>query len=588
MNMNRKHSAQRTIAGILAAITVMTAIVPAAVGAEEVAAEQETLIVSTETADITENAEDTAETDETPTEETTEATEERTEEFTEADAAASEVVAEENFAENTAEFAALDTFAIPSEAAFAPFAGGVCGVNAKEFGKQAGIDLGDAALDTIGDLFPGANILVSPFKTLFHANVDDPDPMTMICNKLDQMDNKLDEIQTKLEDLDSHIDENTEWMGKKMENVADMSALMNDYRELSPRVEDFIRDIRAAEENPDCNNVQKIMRLAQLKNGSNYREINQLCNKIKKYMNSSSTQVFPSLYETLYQSKAMECMVESEAYQEALPVAEDLTSQYVYAVLLLAECQRAADAVCRFTAEDVEALGNGIEKRYFEEFDIFRQAMDTDSASEQLAASADGVTRFRSHENSGTLIFKNKKSVTVSLRNEAVYQNGQKEDSMTKGHIVNIPDIAKDNALTCDEIKEIADYVRSKYPNTCLMDFFKRFHVDYREKFFTNAGRHIKIDRTDSWQTYVLTSTDAKTTEKYNTWHGLSTFGGAKDWTATVTIKGISLTDPNCEEQEIKLYTYNIWRYYAYGIQVDTDKCDYTYYGKSILYIDRK
>ena len=43
MNMNRKHSAQRTIAGILAAITVMTAIVPAAVGAEEVAAEQETL-----------------------------------------------------------------------------------------------------------------------------------------------------------------------------------------------------------------------------------------------------------------------------------------------------------------------------------------------------------------------------------------------------------------------------------------------------------------------------------------------------------------------------------------------------------------
>ena len=584
MNMNRKHSAQRTIAGILAAVTVMTAVIPAAVGAEDAAAEQETLIVSTETTetdtDMAEDAEISA----------AEATEVPTDEYTEAESIAAEVVTVENFAENTAEFASVDTTALPVETAFAPFTGVVCevGTDGKEFGKQLGIDLGDSALDAIGDLFPGANILVSPFKTLFHANADSPDPMEMICNKLDQMDNKLDEIQTKLEELDSHIDENTEWMGKKMENVADMSALMNDYRELSPRVEDFVRDIRAAEENPDCNNMQKIMRLAQLKNGSNYREINQLCNKIKKYMNSSSTQVFPSLYETLYRSKAMECMVESEAYQEALPVAEDLTTQYVYAVLLLAECQRAADAVCRFTAEDVEALGNGIEKRYFEEFDVFRQAMDTDSASEQLAASADGLTRFRSHENSGTLIFKNKKSVTVALRNEAVYQKGQAEDSMTKGHIVNIPDIAKNNALTCDEIKEIADYVRNKYPNTCLMDFFKRFHVEYREKFFTNAGRHIKIDRTDGWQTYVLTSTDKKTTEKYNTWHGLGMFAGSKDWTATVTVKGISLTDPNCEEQEITICTYTVWRYYSYGIQIDKDECDHTYYGKSILYIDRK
>ncbi len=583
--MNRKHSAQRTIAGILAAISIMTAMIPAAAGAEEAAAEQETLIISTETEtteptepeEATENVEDTSETAETPTEETTASV---IEELTEA-----ETVIPEQIAADSAEFDAVDV-PTPSAELFTP---DICclSTDAKDFGKQVGIDLADSALDTLGDTFPGANILVSPFKSLFHANVDDPDPMTMICDKLDQMDNKLDEIQNKLEDLDRHIDENTEWMGKKMENVADMSALMNDYRELSPRVEDFVRDIRAAEENPDCNNVQKVMRLAQLKSGSNYREINQLCNKIKKYMNSS-TQVFPSLYETLYKSKAMECMVECEAYQEAFSIAEDLTAQYVYAVLLLAECQRAADAVCSFTSEDVEALGNGAENRYYEEFDRFRQAMDTDSASDQLVACADGVTRFRSHENSGTLIFKNKKSTTVFLRNEAVYQDGQEENSTTKGHIVKVPEIAKNNALTCDDIKEIAAYVRNKYPNTCLMDFFKRFHVEYREKFFTNAGRHIKIDRTDGWRTYVLTSTDTKTTEKYNTWHGLSTFGGAKDWTATVTIKGISLTDPNCEEQEITLYTYNIWRYYAYGIQVDTDKCDYTYYGNSILYIDRK
>ena len=46
----------------------------------------------------------------------------------------------------------------------------------EETGKKIGIDAADAAFDTIADLFPGGKILLSPFKTLFHAGVDDKDP----------------------------------------------------------------------------------------------------------------------------------------------------------------------------------------------------------------------------------------------------------------------------------------------------------------------------------------------------------------------------------------------------------------------------
>ena len=55
-----------------------------------------------------------------------------------------------------------------------------------ENGKQIGIDVADAAFDTIADLFPGGKLVLAPFKTLFHAGVDDKDPMEVItgCHQL--------------------------------------------------------------------------------------------------------------------------------------------------------------------------------------------------------------------------------------------------------------------------------------------------------------------------------------------------------------------------------------------------------------------
>ena len=55
----------------------------------------------------------------------------------------------------------------------------------EETGKKIGIDAADAAFDTIADLFPGGKILLSPFKTLFHAGVDDKDPTEIMNEKLD-------------------------------------------------------------------------------------------------------------------------------------------------------------------------------------------------------------------------------------------------------------------------------------------------------------------------------------------------------------------------------------------------------------------
>ena len=143
----------------------------------------------------------------------------------------------------------------------------------EETGKKIGIDAADAAFDTIADLFPGGKILLSPFKSLFHAGVDGKDPSEIMNEKLDQIDNKLDQLDQKLDELNDSINKNTEWMAQKVQNTADMSELRSDFKGLSPQLAKFVKDVKAIETNKNLNKTQKIMRLAALTDSTRYDNI---------------------------------------------------------------------------------------------------------------------------------------------------------------------------------------------------------------------------------------------------------------------------------------------------------------------------
>jgi len=439
----------------------------------------------------------------------------------------------------------------------------------EDFGKKVGIDAGDAALDAIGQAFPGANILVSPFKTLFHNGVDGEDPMAMMNNKLDRMDNKLDNIQEQLEKLSNTINQNTAWMGEKMENVVELNSVKEDYRNLISYLDDFVSDIKAIEQNSTLNNTQKIMRLAQLKKEENYRAVNRLCNKIRRYMDGSNSASFPCMYDALYKSKSFHCMTANEAYEEAYPVAQALTEQYVYSVLLLAECQRAADAVCRFTDADVKQLGNGKEKRYFDDFDQYRVTLDKDVPSTQLAAAADGLKKFTAHKD-GTMIFNGNKAFYPYCSNEFNVK-------LYPGRESKIGNYTGKTALSCDEIKTLASYVRSHYPGTSIYDFLKKWNPGA-----LNGCSYSK--RT----TYLLTSNDARTNEEYDDWHGMGVCGGSKSYNCNVYARGIDIYDPACEEKEFRIYSYTRLDYYAVGIHCDTGYTDCTNYFADLFYLGKR
>lgn len=125
--------------------------------------------------------------------------------------------------------------------------------------KSAGIETADAAFETVADLIPGGKILLAPFKSVFHTAVDDEDPQAAIENKLDKVDGKLDQLDSRLTDLNNNINRNTQFMAEKIENTADMSELRSDFKGLSPQVAKLVKDVKAAETQPNTNKTQKII-----------------------------------------------------------------------------------------------------------------------------------------------------------------------------------------------------------------------------------------------------------------------------------------------------------------------------------------
>ena len=230
----------------------------------------------------------------------------------------------------------------------------------EETGKKIGIDAADAAFDTIADLFPGGKILLSPFKTLFHAGVDDKDPTEIMNEKLDQIDSKLDQLSEKLDDLNENINKNTEWMAQKVQNTADMSELRADFKGLSPQLAKFVKDVKAIETNPKLNKTQKIMRLAALTDTTRFDSITTYVYNIMKSMDGTDP-AYVDMFKALYTKEAINSMFAREAYKAALPTAEALLTQYVSAVALMQECQTAVKAVAEFDKENIEALGTGSE-----------------------------------------------------------------------------------------------------------------------------------------------------------------------------------------------------------------------------------
>ena len=414
----------------------------------------------------------------------------------------------------------------------------------EETGKKIGIDAADAAFDTIADLFPGGKILLSPFKTLFHAGVDDKDPTEIMNEKLDQIDSKLDQLSEKLDDLNENINKNTEWMAQKVQNTADMSELRSDFKGLSPQLAKFVKDVKAIETNKNLNKTQKIMRLAALTDSTRYDNITTYVYNIMKSI-AGTDPAYVDMFKALYTKEAINSMFAREAYQAALPTAEALLTQYVSAVALMQECQTATKAVAQFNENNINELNTTYDLNLYLNFDQYRHSLDDNDASDALVAAAIGAKNFKTKYDRPAYINKNANTAGRELWLD--YKKGYEYVwSKDKCDHINIESLTKSNVLTTKELTAIADHVRTKFPSRSMYEYLI---TDMGVKATMTGDSYIVLDD----KVTVSKTRNSKIDKSFNDVYD------CKGYDRVGTVKAIRMGDRSKNVVDLKLFSYQSW-----------------------------
>ncbi len=435
--------------------------------------------------------------------------------------------------------------------------------------KKLALKGADAAFDAIGKKVPGTGVLLAPVKALLHMGLEEPDPLEMISSRLEDMDNKLDEMSEKLCSLDSDINRNTQWMGTKIENCADLSDLRNDFRNLSPEASKLVKDIISIENNSNLNKNQKILRLAALTNTERFDRVTTYIYKIMKAMGGRDI-AYTDMFETLYKKEAANCMFAKEAYKKAYPVAEALTQQYVYAISLVEECQLAAMALEQFGEDEIADIsGNAGDLAKFRNFNFKRHNLEMDDMTEALNAAADGFQRFKDSHDNCHYIRKGTEDREISFSNKLNNEGGKYLDPI---------DESGKNSLSADEILELADYVKANYPRKSIYEYL--YENDINVNAFAFQESYLVVGKT-------LDDHCEENKEASDGYWGK--FAAIKVYDHSVTFKAINIKDPEVKVVDVEDHNYGEEKIYVLFIRAThCKKYDEVHNAYGIVHIDDK
>lgn len=342
--------------------------------------------------------------------------------------------------------------------------------------KKIYVGMADGAFTTIETAFPGGRIIMAPFKVLFHSAVDNPDPSVLINQKLDQITDQMDQISNELFRLEKKADDNTKMLTVKIDATQDKSNVQRYFEKLCPAATLLSRDIAANESNTDLSPQQKIMRIAQLSQKENYRDVQISTLQLTGAMEGTGN-IYTSFYDTIYTNMAVDKrMFSREAYRDAKKVADDLCAQYLAAACLMQEVQVACEAVGNFDEDDLKELGT-LERRYYDEFDAYRASYDYADATNAIVACADGFEKFQKNYDNSDFINKGITRVHFDM-NCVTYAVGEgSTESKTEWGEMGDFIRSKNRPLTQQNLKDLVDYVRQTYPGTSFIEFLRDMGV---------------------------------------------------------------------------------------------------------------
>ena len=434
--------------------------------------------------------------------------------------------------------------------------------------KQFGFKTADYALEAIGKLFPGGEAVSGGLRAALKPLSGEPDYAAATNALLDSMNENICEMDSQLQSLNSKINNNTDWMGNKVENCADLSDLRNDFRSLSPEVAKLVKDIKSIQEDESLNKSQKIARIAAITDTARFDRITTYIYKIMKAMGDSDA-AYTNMFDTLYKKEASECMFSREAYKKALPVAQALTKQYIYAVTLVQECQIASIILEQFGENEVAELEvNENDLAIYENFDFERHNLDENDPSDALTAVEEGLRKFDLHYQNTAYI--NKGTENRKLVFDVTWR--WNDDQNISDPIA----ISAKNALSADEVMNLAEYVKTNYPGKSIYDFLKENNVILGYIGYGEDEEYALYNDDDSMnfkkrpdKTYLVVGKNLEDsyTKNDDESHGCKLFVAGNVYDHKVTCKAIDIKDPEVKVVDIVDYEYKEAKTYSFFIK---------------------
>ena len=441
--------------------------------------------------------------------------------------------------------------------------------------RSMGISAVDAGFADLAKAIPGGNILLSPFKSLFHGAVDKKSPMAIMNDKLNEIDGKLDEINAEVTELGKKLEGNI----KYLESVSGLSELRGYYQDMLPYVERLKRKVMAIEGNDRLTQQQKAVQLGALLEDDSFTKVWVNIFKIKNSMANENPDVYVNMFDTLYTKAAANRMFSKEAYDDAKAVVDNLSAQYLYSAGLLTECQVAFNAAVSLDEQEIAELDSYDLASYNtlkrDEINLSSYNNDTLYA---VAACVAGYQDFERYNNYN-FINNGRENRTWGLSYDEIYHSGQTEyslDTMKSRQPEAIPHIkdviaeSKTSRFTYAEIKSIADYVKKNYPGTTLYDFLRNMGNPYIGPY--HDGYRIN-------HAYIVVDGSISESSVYDagaSWGNKAL--GNKFYDITKNVTCIDLFDPELKTVKVQVGSYYTCEEWLTGICLKTHVEQYSHY----------
>ena len=323
---------------------------------------------------------------------------------------------------------------------------------------------------------PGGNLISPALDAIFSSFMDNGPSLNDISQDISAM---RSEMNTQFNDIKRQMKDYNEAIENKIVDQTVISGKGIGLDQLMTGLKNTERQIDSINGSSLNDNEKAVEIAALIGNNTQWNNSSNLYFEYQDLMNTLSSSSFADqknrdLFQVLSDDFKSKVMFSGEAL--------DLSSPYVHRVMLLglyaysinAQCLKAAQTVSQFTDKDeatlsktemykynsVKSLTNIIDSEINA---VNTQMFDTDSANSVM-------THYINYENTSRTIYLNKGTVEKPLKN--ALKVGELSDANAVCGIIQSP------ALSYDDIKALADYIKSAYPGDSFRGYLAKVGFD--------------------------------------------------------------------------------------------------------------